>query len=104
FAGCDRFPWMKTEAAHVAEGAGMLSTIPGAKGTGSIFHHPKMMFVRESQDPVHVGTQTEQVYGDDADCPGGDQPLNLLRVDVKGRQVDVAKNRPGTHVFDNIGC
>src|SRR4030065_1346865 len=70
--GDDVLGHVKTEAAEIAEGAGLAPLVLGFHGMGAVFDQPQLVTLRDLTDRVHVTGAAGKMNGKDGPRLGGD--------------------------------
>ena len=72
-------------------------------GLGAVLDHLELVALRDLADRRHVAREPVEVHRDDRARALGDPRLDLRRVEVEGRLVDVDEDRPRPRVLDDLG-
>ena len=79
----DRLARMKTETARVTQCSNMPVSISCAKAASSILHNPKVMFLGNFSDRVHIRGEAKEVDGKNRFSPASNEVLNERRNNVE---------------------
>src|SRR5262245_55524731 len=67
--GAQVFPWIKGKGGRISKSPDELPLISGEMRLGTVFDHPKAVFLSDGHDRVHVGRLSVKMNWNDAYSP-----------------------------------
>ena len=94
---------IEAEAADAAQAAGALALVFRADRLGGVLDDRQIVPFGDAPDRLHVGALAEQVDRQDGSGARRDLVLDLERIDVEGRRIDIDEDGPGAGAANGAG-